>query len=98
MTEFEFNPFDLETRRNPAAIYARARREHPVYRHPGLPIVSVFRYADVQNILRDAEILEIARSEAAAFIGSPPSEEELLRAVAYLRDHWQRRYGLVMVA
>jgi cytochrome P450 len=55
MTDFEFNPFDLETRRNPAPIYARARREHPVYRHPGLPIVSVFRYADVQNILRDAE-------------------------------------------
>ncbi|HSP96710.1 MAG TPA: cytochrome P450 [Candidatus Dormibacteraeota bacterium] len=55
MTEFEFNPFDLETRRNPAPVYARARREHPVYRHPGLPIVSVFRYADVQNILRDAE-------------------------------------------
>jgi ATP-dependent DNA helicase RecG len=52
----------------------------------------------IANILRDAEILEIARSEAAAFIGSPPSEEELLRAVAYLRDHWQRRYGLVMVA
>ncbi|HSB17553.1 MAG TPA: ATP-dependent DNA helicase RecG [Bryobacteraceae bacterium] len=52
----------------------------------------------IANILRDAEILEIARSEATAFIGSPPSEEELLRAVAYLRDHWQRRYGLVMVA
>jgi ATP-dependent DNA helicase RecG len=52
----------------------------------------------IANILRDAEILEIARSEAAAFIGSPPSEDELLRAVAYLRDHWQRRYGLVMVA
>jgi ATP-dependent DNA helicase RecG len=52
----------------------------------------------IANILRDAEILEVARSEAAAFIGSPPSEEELLRAVAYLRDHWQRRYGLVMVA
>ena len=52
----------------------------------------------IANILRDAEILEIARSEAAAFIASPPSEEELLRAVAYLRDPWQRRYGLVMVA
>jgi len=53
MTDFAFNPFDEATRRNPAPIYARARREHPVYRHPGLPIVSVFRYVDAQNILRD---------------------------------------------
>jgi RecG-like helicase len=26
-----------------------------------------------------------------------PSEEELRRAVGYIRDHWQRRYGLVTV-
>jgi cytochrome P450 len=51
--DFSFNPFDDETRRDPFALYARARREHPVYRHPGLPIVSVFRYADVQGILKD---------------------------------------------
>ena len=25
----------------------------------------------------------------------PPSEDELRRAVAFIRDHWQRRYGLV---
>ncbi len=49
----------------------------------------------VANILRDAEILEIARREAIDFIGRPPSEEDLRRAVAYIRDHWQRRYGLV---
>ena len=53
--DFDFNPFDPDTRRNPAPIYARARREHPVWRHPGLPIVSVFRYADAQSILRDAQ-------------------------------------------
>ena len=51
----------------------------------------------VANILRDAEILEIARREAVDFISRPPSEEELRRAVAYVRDHWQRRYGLVTV-
>ena len=57
MTEaFDFNPFDLETRRNPWSTYARARREHPVYPHPGLPIVSVFRYEDVQAILKDPEM------------------------------------------
>ncbi len=53
--EFSFNPFDDDTRRNPFPLFARARREHPVFPHPGLPIVSVFRYADIQNILRDHE-------------------------------------------
>jgi ATP-dependent DNA helicase RecG len=51
----------------------------------------------VANILRDAEILEIARREAVDFIARPPSEDALRRAVAYIRDHWQRRYGLVTV-
>jgi len=51
----------------------------------------------VANILRDSEVLEIARREAVDFIARPPSEENLLRAVAYIRDHWQRRYGLVTV-
>jgi ATP-dependent DNA helicase RecG len=51
----------------------------------------------VANILRDAEILEIARREAVDFVQRPPSEEELRHAVAYIRDHWQRRYGLVTV-
>ena len=53
VADFDFNPFDPDTRRHPAPIYAQARREHPVYRHPGLPIVSVFRHADVQAILRE---------------------------------------------
>ncbi len=52
--EFAFNPFDDDTRRNPFALYARARREYPVYVHEGTPIVSVFRYDDVQAILKDA--------------------------------------------
>ena len=51
----------------------------------------------VANILRDSEILEIARREAVDFVARPPAEEELRRAVAYIRDHWQRRYGLVTV-
>jgi len=51
----------------------------------------------VANILRDAEILEIARREAVDFIARPPSEEDLRLAVIYIRDHWQRRYGLVTV-
>jgi ATP-dependent DNA helicase RecG len=51
----------------------------------------------VANILRDAEILEVARRDAVDFIARPPSEEALRSAVAYIRDHWQRRYGLVTV-
>ena len=51
----------------------------------------------VANILRDTEILEIARREAISFVESPPSAEELEHAAAYIRDHWQRRYGLVTV-
>ena len=51
----------------------------------------------VANILRDGDLLEIARREAVDFIAKPPSEEDLRNAVAYIRDHWQRRYGLVTV-
>jgi len=50
---FVFNPFDEATRRSPYALFARARREHPVWHHEGLPLSSVFRYADCQAILRD---------------------------------------------
>lgn len=50
-----FQPFDEATRRDPHAIYARGRREAPVYRHPAFPVISVFRYADVQAILKDAD-------------------------------------------
>jgi ATP-dependent DNA helicase RecG len=60
-------------------------------RQSGLPAL---RIAD---ILRDQEVLEIARGEAQAFVRNPPSAEELRRAIAYIRDHWQRRYGLIQV-
>ena len=39
----------------------------------------------------------MARSEAQAFITKPPAQEDLRRAVNYIREHWQRRYGLVQV-
>ena len=60
-------------------------------RQSGLPALRI------ANIIRDREILELARSEALQFIERPPSEEELRRAVAHIRGHWQRRYGLVQV-
>src|SRR5712692_8137342 len=52
---FSFNPFDEQTRRDPYALFARARRDHPAWRHEGLPVVSVFRHADCQAILRDPQ-------------------------------------------
>jgi ATP-dependent DNA helicase RecG len=57
----------------------------------GLPVLRI------GNIVRDGEILEVARAEAVAFVEHPPSGQELRRCVAYIRDHWQRRYGLVEV-
>ena len=60
----------------------------------GSPAYRRFR---IGNIIRDQDILEIARSEAESFVNHPPSPEELRRAVAYIREHWQRRYGLVQV-
>jgi ATP-dependent DNA helicase RecG len=60
-------------------------------RQSGLPAFQI------GNILRDADVLEIARNEAAAFVAHPPSEDELRRGVQFIRDHWQRRYGLVLV-
>jgi ATP-dependent DNA helicase RecG len=51
----------------------------------------------IANIIRDQDILELARGEAQAFISNPPSPEQLRSAVTYLREHWQRRYGLVQV-
>jgi len=50
----------------------------------------------VANIVRDAELLELARREASDFLASGP-EEEQRRALEYVRTHWQRRFGLAQV-
>jgi len=60
-------------------------------RQSGLPSLQI------GSIVRDADVLEVARNEAAAFVAHPPSEQDLRRAVTFIRDHWQRRYGLVQV-
>jgi ATP-dependent DNA helicase RecG len=61
-------------------------------RQAGLP---AFRVA---NLIRDRELLETARREAAALIaGDEVSEVDRSRALVHLRSHWQRRYGLVEV-
>jgi ATP-dependent DNA helicase RecG len=60
-------------------------------RQSGLPALQI------GSIVRDADVLEVARNEAAAFVAHPPSEQELRNAVTFIRDHWQRRYGLAQV-
>jgi ATP-dependent DNA helicase RecG len=51
----------------------------------------------IANILRDPDILAAAKHEARAFVERPPSPEDFVRAVEYIKGHWQRRYGLVQV-
>ncbi len=60
-------------------------------RQSGLPSLRV------ANIIRDGEILEVARAEAMSFVEHPPSPELLRNAVSFIQTHWQRRYGLVQV-
>ncbi len=60
-------------------------------RQSGLP---VFR---IGNLIRDHDILEAARREAQEFAARPPSREEYEQAMRYVREHWQRRYGLALV-
>jgi ATP-dependent DNA helicase RecG len=54
----------------------------------------------VANIIRDPQLLEAAKREAAAVLAGPNSEfsqEEISRALAHLRSRWQKTYGLVEV-
>lgn len=54
----------------------------------------------VANIIRDAQLLEAAKQEAAAVLSGPNSEisaEEISRALVEMRARWQHTYGLVEV-
>ena len=48
------------------------------------------------DITRDTEILEMAREEARRLIETNAGNE-LRAVVTYIREHWQRKYGLVQV-
>ncbi len=54
----------------------------------------------VANLIRDRQLLELAKREAAAVMAGPNSEitqVEISRALVALRTKWQRTYGLVEV-
>ena len=55
----------------------------------------------VANLIRDRQLLEAAKREAAAVLAGPNAEvsqEEIDRALRHMRSRWQRSYGLVEVA
>jgi ATP-dependent DNA helicase RecG len=61
-------------------------------RQAGLPD---FRVA---NLVRDRQLLELAKQEAEKFANNPAAEDpeaEKARVWARLKEAWQRRYGLV---
>ena len=49
------------------------------------------------NLIRDRELLELARGEALSYVEHPPSETKFQRLVDHLKTNWQRRYGLAAV-
>lgn len=54
----------------------------------------------VGNLIRDRQLLELAKREAAAVMEGPNSEitqVEISRALVALRTRWQHTYGLVEV-
>jgi ATP-dependent DNA helicase RecG len=54
----------------------------------------------VANLIRDRQLLEAARREAAAVLAGPDDEiskEEIDHALRHMRSHWQKTYGLVEV-
>src|SRR5579871_6742289 len=82
---FQIAELDLELR-GPGEFFGT--------RQAGLPS---FRIA---NIIRDAQLLEAAKREAAAVLAGPNAEispEEISRALVQMRSRWQHTYGLVEV-
>ncbi|MGC2553108.1 MAG: ATP-dependent DNA helicase RecG [Candidatus Sulfotelmatobacter sp.] len=82
---FQIAELDLELR-GPGEFFGT--------RQAGLPN---FRVA---NLIRDRQLLELAKREAAAVMAGPNSEVtqvEISRALVALRTRWQRTYGLVEV-
>jgi len=82
---FQIAELDLELR-GPGEFFGTRQAGMPSFR--------------VANIIRDAQLLEAAKREAAAVLAGPNSEvsaEEISRALVHMRMLWQHTYGLVEV-
>ncbi|MGO9088606.1 MAG: ATP-dependent DNA helicase RecG [Candidatus Sulfotelmatobacter sp.] len=82
---FQIAELDLELR-GPGEFFGTRQAGMPDFR--------------VANIIRDAQLLEAAKREAAAVLAGPNSEvssEEISRALVHMRARWQHTYGLVEV-
>ncbi len=82
---FEIAELDLQ-QRGPGEFFGTRQAGMPNFR--------------VANLLRDRDVLELARSEARLVLEGPNekiSQQEIANAVMHLRAHWNRRYGLVEV-
>ncbi len=82
---FEIAELDLELR-GPGEFFGTRQAGMPSFR--------------VANLIRDRQLLELAKREAAAVMDGPNSEVtqgEISRALAALGKRWQHTYGLVEV-
>ena len=82
---FQIAELDLELR-GPGEFFGTRQAGMPNFR--------------VANLIRDRQLLELAKREAAAVMAGPNSEVtqvEISRAMVALRTRWQRTYGLVEV-
>ena len=82
---FEIAELDLELR-GPGEFFGT--------RQAGMPSFQV------ANLIRDRQLLEAAKREAAAVLAGPNqdvSKQEIDRALRHMRTRWQKTYGLVEV-
>jgi ATP-dependent DNA helicase RecG len=82
---FEIAELDLELR-GPGEFFGTRQAGIPSFR--------------VANIIRDRQLLEAAKREAAAVLAGPNAEitqQQMDRALRYMRVRWPRQYGLVEV-
>jgi ATP-dependent DNA helicase RecG len=82
---FQIAELDLELR-GPGEFFGTRQAGMPNFR--------------VANLIRDRQLLELAKREAAAVIAGPNSEVtqvEISRALVAMRTRWQHTYGLVEV-
>ena len=82
---FQIAELDLELR-GPGEFFGTKQAGLPSFR--------------VANLVRDRQLLEAAKREAAAVLAGPNEEistPEIDRAISYMRSKWQHTYGLVEV-